>query len=556
MKNKTHYFFVLLALLMSACSGDLMNPIPLIGINPGFSKSGFTNASIISQNDSDVYQMIYNRVYGISRELTMSLVIDEAALAKYNQENNTAYKLLPAQYYTMPSSVHFGVKSKNADFNVIFNSKAIYEFAGSVEAASDYVVPIKAVTDQKTGVDIDESKNLVLLHVNMLPSTISTVIPSAAIDLFFAKGSDSKEQVTLEGAMNFSGIDETAISAVVDKEAPLLVNSTDYTLLPDANYSFGGASLNESGHVVIKGEINGTGLSEGVRYLLPCRLKSSDPDYVIDQTEPVYYTVTVADLKVTVTNASTTKAVAAYTSLSTLTGSVGVTSNVIIGKDLTINFKYDPSLIAGFNSRNGTDYLTLPQGSVEMTNSKIAKGQKEGAVSYRINTSSLTLADKKHYLVPLVLQKSDLELGSVSGSDVIYLDVTKTLAGEYNLQVIVNQRTRNIKNTIWEASACQRAGEAGWDAAIAKAQYGFGGDDDWYAVLFSVTNEDMPGKANCKKIEIFTFLELLTETGGTNKVTENNSYFNTVTGEVYIDCNLFESWFNATYKETYSFTRK
>ena len=221
---------------------------------------------------------------------------------------------------------------------------------------------------------------------------------------------------------------------------------------------------------------------------------------------------------------------------------------------MSVHFNYDPALIASFNTKTGGNYLTLPEGAVNITEGKVAAGTKSADIQFSIDIESLPLSTTDHYLVPFVIAPEVLEMGAVSGPEVIYFDVTKSLVGTYSLEVIKNERVRNIGNTIWNASDCQRAGDAAWDAAIAQAQYGFGGDGDWYAVLFSVTDEDMPGKENCKKIEIYTFLELIESTGGSNNVTENHSYFNTVTGEVYIDCFVYESWFDASYKETYSFT--
>lgn len=552
MKMK-HYFLAILALLMSAC-GDLMNPIPTIDINPAFSNSGFTNATIVSQNESDTYKMTYARVNGISRELTMNLTVDENALSKYNQENNTDYKLLPSDCYTMPTNAKFEVKSKNANFDITIYSKKLYEAAGSIDAASKYVLPLKGITDEKDGVDANENKNTVLLHINMLASTVTPDIPESPVNLYFAKGSEAQEEITIEAALNFTGIDANLISVKVDDKAPLL-ESGEYSLLPAANYSFGKATVASDGGISIKGKINAIGLSDENKYILPCYFYSSDPKYAIKQDSPIYYSVNVADLEVSITDASATKAKEAYSSIASISGSVNVTINTMIGSDLSINFSYDPSLISAFNTKNNQNYLTLPEGSVEITNGKIEAGNKAINIPYKLDISKLTLADGKHYLVPLVIQEEDLEMGAVTGSKVIYLDVTKTLVGEYNREVIVNQRTRNVGNTIWEASKCQRAGDAAWDAVIATAQYGFGGDGDWYAVLFSVTGEDMTGMANCKKIKILTFLELI-EGEGSNKVTENKSYFNTVTGEVYIDCYVYESWFAKSYKETYSFKRK
>nr|WP_321357662.1 DUF1735 domain-containing protein [uncultured Draconibacterium sp.] len=552
MKIKKIYYLLLMVFVFGACNEELMNSIPLVEINPGFSSPGFNDVSLVSLNESKSYDVVYKRVYGISRELTMDLTVDVGVLDVYNQENGTNLKLLSEEFYTIPTSISFGEKEKTTTFSITLFPKKIYEKAGSVEEASTYVIPIKASTPEKEGVDYVESENILLLHVNMLASTI-TVEPQDPINLYFAKGSEIKESFSIEGTLNFESANEVAVSVVVDDQAVLL-NSGDYTLLPEANYSFSAGMVNDYGFVVIPGEINALGLSDTLTYLLPCLLNSTNPDYVIEQDQPVYYVVNISDLKISITNGSETAPVPVSSSISTLSGAINVAANTLASTDLSINFNYDPSLITAFNTLNGENYQTLPEGVVSITNGKIDKNTKSVDIQYSIDLSDLALSTTDHYLVPLVIAPEDFEIGSLDGSSVIYLDVTKSLVGTYDLNIIKNERTRNIGNTIWLASECQRAGDENWDAAIAQAQYGFGGDGDWYAVLFSVTDEDMPGKENCKKIEMYSFLELIESTGGTNNVTQNQSYFNTATGEVYIDCFVYESWFETSYKETYSFT--
>lgn len=553
MKKKIYFLFLILLPLLGSSCGDVMNPTPLIDINPKFDNAGFISTTIISQNESDVYNVKYSRDYGISRELTMTLTVDETALAEYNQENGTDYKLLASEFYSMPSDVKFEVKSKDASFDVTIYSKKLFESAGSIESATKYVIPVKATTDVEKGVDAKQESNTILIHINMGASTITPSVPNDPINIYFVVDTDITEEVSLQGMMNFSGVDKSKISITIDENDPKL-SSGDFELLPNTNYSFQTADVSGS-NISVSGAINSKDLQENVTYLLPCYFHSSDAKYVVNQSSAIYYQINISDLKISIKDADKGEPVAAYSSIATIEGNVEVSTNtMVIGEELIVNFTYEPTLIDQYNTDNNTAYLTLPDGVVEITNSSIQDGAKDAKVGYKIDISSLTLSDGKHYLVPLAIDKEALGLALVEGPDVIYLDVTKTLVGEYNLDVIVNQRTRNIQNTVWYAKDNQR-GEA-WDEVANLAQYGFGGDGDYYAVLFSVTDEDMPDKANCKKIELFTFLELIVPYGGSNDVLNNKSYFNTVTGEIYIDCTVFESWFEENYKETYSFTRK
>ncbi len=552
MKSKIYYLLFAICML-SACNSDLMNPIPLIEINPGFKSPGYQQVELVSLNNSENYSINYKRVYGISRELTMSLAEDESVLNDYNTTNGTDYKLLTSDYYSAPSSVTFDVKSNSVDLDVEIESNKIFEMAGSVEEASKYVIPLKASTTETKGVDVVAEDNFILLHVNMIPST-ATVAAQETVSLAFTKDSEIKETYSIEGVLNFSNIDPSTISLLVDENDPLAA-SDDYTLLPADNYTVASTQYNaDENKVIIEGEISALGLSETQTYILPCRLQSSNADCIIQQEEAVYYVINISDLKVSITDASTTETVKIASAINTFNGSLNVTTNTIVSSDLSINFSYDPSLIAAFNSANNKTYQTLPEGTVSITNSTMSSGTKSTDIPYSIDLSGVAIDNNVQYLVPFVLNDGDFEMGNMEGTNTIYIALTKSLEGTYNLNIIDQGRGRNVVNEIMPASKCQRAGDPAWDAVIANAQYVFGADGGYYSVLFSVTDEDMPGKENCKKIDIFTFLELLDFNGGTNKVSENNSYFNTVTGEIYIDCNVYESWFAQTYKETYSFT--
>lgn len=551
MKNAKHYLLALTVLLSSACSDSLMNPTPTVDINPEFSTSGFTDAAIVSLNDTDTKQITYNRTYGISRALTMQLTVNEEALKKYNAEKNTNYELLPAEFYSMPEKATFEIQSKNANFEVKFNSKKLYEKAGGVQAASNYVLPIVAIPEDKSGVDNNEEANTILLHINMAPATVSVYVPSDVITLDFVSESGATEEVAIEASINFVEFNGSYITMEVDKDASLTVDDIEYELLPEANYSFESAIKNELGEVAINGKINADDLSPTGKYILPCRVKSSNAHYVVAQSDLVYFVVNMTSLKVSITDASKKTAKPAYTHMAnTIEGNVDITLNSLIPNDLTIDLTYDPTLIDAFNTENAKTYKQLPDGAFKVESGKIAIGNRSGSFGYTIDASSLILNDG-HYLVPIVLDESAFELGEIVGSKVIYLDVARNLVGTYDLTVIANERPRRVDNEIWLSSEC---GRGDWpDEVTNKAQYGFGGDGKHYAVLFSILDEDMPGKANCKKIDIYTFLELLVEDGGGNKVTDNNSYYNTTTGEVYIDCKLYEGWCDGTFKETYSF---
>lgn len=555
-KLKNLPFVMLLLFLLGSCSDDLMNPTSGVNFDPGLASAGFNQVAVVSLNEIETYVLEYTRKYGYSKELTMDVIVDQEILTAYNAEKGTSYKLLPAEYYNLPNSVSFEEKSNSTTITVEIYSKKLFEMAGSVEEASTYALPVKITANNLDGIDYDEEVNTALLAVNMSPVTVSVNVPEEMVKLEYVQNSGAVEEIQIVADVNFSGLEAKYLSVVIDTEADLTVGGVDYTLLPEANYTFEEAYVNSFGEVVFNGKINADNLSEDNIYILPAKVQSSNPLYVIDQDEYVYIVVELTELRVTIVGASTTAIFPAYTSRNSYSGSFVVELNSMLGDDLTVNFYYDPSLIDEFNSRNGTSYGVIPDGAFSFDNKKVPVGEKSVEIPFTADLTNIPLGINKGCLVPLVLAEEDLELGYVDGSKVIYVYVSKNLIGEYDLNIIANERTRNITNRIFDAKECVRSGDD-WDAAKAMAEYGFGGDGEHYAVLFSVLDEEVSGKPGCLKIEIYTFLELLDITGGSNKVMDNNSYYNTDTGEIYIDCRLHESWIEgSSLKETYSFTLK
>mgnify|MGYP001398908264 CR=1 FL=1 len=557
MKKKEFLLLMLTVFVMNAC-GDLTNNLPVIEIDPVFKTSGFVDVDVISLNEKETHLVSYSRIYGISRALTMNLTVDESALTSYNAENNKNYVLLPNEYYKIPDNVTFEIKEKNADFEIEISSKKLYQASGTLEAAGKYVLPIRAIATEQSGVKMDDASNTILLHVNMLPATVDVYVPSEMTKLEFVANSGSEEYATITCTQNFEGADPLKVSVEAEKSANLLIGGVQYTLLPDDNYRFHEGVINVHGEIELGVSINANNLSDEFKYILPCRVKTSSNDYHIDQYDLIYYVVEVTDLRVSVVDASEAKSKKAYSGTNVFKGLIDVNINSIINDDISVEFVYDASLVDHFNTANRKDFKVLPNENITITGGKINAGAKGVKIPFEVQLSSLTLNDGVHYLVPFVLQEDKLELGSISGSGVIYFDVAKTLEGEYTVAIIENGRVRSgVGNKIWPASECARAGDAAWDAVIENAQYGFVSDTSWdgYCTLFSVTDEDVSGMPNCKKVILHTFLELIVENGGSNEVRDNNSYFNTETGEIYIDCRVYESWFEQAYREVYSFKK-
>lgn len=559
MKHIKYFLITCLALIAYSCevsyNDDFLDPSKSYGtardIDPKFENNNLVDVTQIFIYESFEHSVTYKRTYGISRELEMTLNVDEKVLVNYNTLFETQYKMLPAEYYTMPGSVAFGEKTSSAKFKVTFYPEKLVKAVGLAEA-SNYVLPLRGIPTTDEGVVADSASNVTLLHVRMLEPIATVNIPNAPAKLDFVLDSGFDEEVTITSDLNFTGFDKSLLTVTgkqEDVDAYNAANGTAYKLLPAANYQFNDMTADSQNLLTINGKINANGLDDTFQYLLPCKLSSSV--YTIDQVAPVYFIVSITELFVSISNGG--KVVPNYSnSLKSLTGNITVNLNSIVNDDINTNFVYDPSLVEAYNSANGTSYKVLDAGKVTINDAKIAGGTKSVNVPYTLNVEGLVV--ETHYLLPFVLQTEDILLGSVTGSTVIYIDYTKSLLGEYNLDKIATSRPRGTQSIIWPASQSTRGADPLWATAISKAQYGLGADGDYYAILFKVTDEDFTGMPGCKKIEIFTFLEAIESFGGSNKVSDNKSYYNSNTGEIRIDFLGFESWNQLEGRETYSLT--
>jgi hypothetical protein len=558
MKNIKHLFAALLLLpAMHACevsyNDAFIDPSADYGtardIDPKFKDSGLTDVSQIAIYESYEYTAVYQRTYGISREVKMNLSVDAEALDSYNTLFDEQYKLLPPEYYVMPGDVAFGKKQSATDFAVTFYPEKLVEKVGLNEA-SQYILPIRGIPDTDKGVVADSALNVTLLHIAMSEPIVTVQIPPTHEQLDFVKDSGFDEHVVIAAQLNFTGFDRSLLSvggSQDDVDAYNAANGTDYKLLPADNYLFDEMTVDAQDRLTINGKINANGLDDSFAYLLPCRLSS--PVYTGIQSAPVYFVVNITELFVSVANGG--KVVPNYSNkLKTLTDYLTVNLNSIVGMDINTHFVYDPSLVTPYNTEHGTAYHTLDAERVTIDEAFIPGGTKTVSIPYVLNVEGLSV--EEHYLLPFVLQTGDILFGSVTGSPIVYVDYAKSLLGDYTLEVLATSRTRNVQNVVWPASQCTRGADPLWATAMSNAQYGLGADGDYYSILFKVTDRDVAGKPGCKQIEIFTFLEAIADYGGNNKVTDNQSYYDSTTGRIFIDFDGYESWNQLEGRETYS----
>ena len=137
------------------------DPIVIIP-NPELSMTGVQAVNTISIYDEQETVINVARTAGLSKEMNMSVVVDEALVAEYNAQNGTSFEVLPSQYYTLPSEVVLAKDSLNVDFIVVTKPAAMVSGLG-IDEASDYLLPLR-IESPKTGIDSKQDLITVLLR--------------------------------------------------------------------------------------------------------------------------------------------------------------------------------------------------------------------------------------------------------------------------------------------------------------------------------------------------------------------------------------------------------
>ncbi len=85
-------------------------------------KSGFVEEDIFTDNSPYHFYVVKSGITGM--EAAVELVIDEEPMLIYNYNNNTNYKMLPEDTYTIESSViNFGPNDYKKSFPIVFNTE-------------------------------------------------------------------------------------------------------------------------------------------------------------------------------------------------------------------------------------------------------------------------------------------------------------------------------------------------------------------------------------------------------------------------------------------------
>lgn len=91
--------------------------------------------------------------------------VDESALAEYNQFNGTNYEILPADSYSLNTTVSFENGKTTAPVNIVVDKSRINY--------GTYILPLTIEQISKAEFKVDEERKTVLLAISFIPPSIA-----------------------------------------------------------------------------------------------------------------------------------------------------------------------------------------------------------------------------------------------------------------------------------------------------------------------------------------------------------------------------------------------
>ena len=216
--------------VMFACEAEL-SPIT-IKPDPVFDKTGLYTVNTISIYDEQETVVNISRIYGLSKELDLTIGVDETLLTEYNNLNGTNYQLMPAEYYDFPSAIKLNKTDKVVELPVVIKPKALA--AKGISTANNYVLPLSL---NASSVEVEDKGDAaqVLLIPNIVKPTFTVKVPEENFSLSFIRDVLLPQTVEIEATSNFTTIDANMVTYEADATAVEVyndANDVDYKLLP------------------------------------------------------------------------------------------------------------------------------------------------------------------------------------------------------------------------------------------------------------------------------------------------------------------------------------
>lgn len=504
--------------------------------------SGMVNVSSITIYQNDVYTVNMTRTEGLSRAASFDVAIDEALIKEYNELNGASLKLMPESCYTIETTeLAFPEKAKSTGFPVRFKPSAIVAMAGSAAAAENYVIPI--VCTPKDAVNSTDKYLNTMIYFSFEEPTVTVDAPAAMQSLSFIKGVPVERKLELAGTANFTTL-ETARLTVNASQAMVneynAKNGTDYELLPARFYS------------VDQGTFDIETLS--FRYTITFAASEADPDktfllplnvvsstYKVVQGNMFYVKVNAQEIQLTV---SDTDRYAAATTLAHEVD-IDVRLNGMLVNDFTVEFTYDPSLVAAYNSAHGKSYKQFDASKVKIEPVALEAGRVKVTAKAVVDMSDEPFESGNEYLLPFVLNKSHLPQGTVMMTDnVVYLRLKRTLYGRWSN---LNSGDNNYLSKVagidgWQNDNYMRSTTLPSDTNIGGVAFPY--KNCYYTwstgYHWRICDENYNGDPKKRKVQMVSKVcQYSDESYQMAQMIDRGSYFDMETGRVFFDVQYY-----------------
>lgn len=478
---------------LTACEVDY----PEVNIKPDpiFQNSGMQTINTISIYDKVVTPVNVTRTAGVSKQVELTLTVDEALLEEYNTLYGTSYELLGEQYYEVPATVDFASLTKETEFALTIHPSALVKAEGLTKA-NNKVLPVR-ISDTSIPTEDLGSQMTLLLHPNIVVPRVEVDVPKENTVLQFIASVHFAQSIEISAAANFTTLDVKALSfAPVESEVAVYnaANGTAYKYLEPRFYTvaedvFDAETQMLTSAISFKGyELeSATGYEEGDTFLLPLQLKSSS--YEIVQKNTIFVVVELSELRAWLANGGRT------VTSSTGKGSVTVQMNSPINEPQPIDLKYEPSKVAAYNAANGTSYGTLSSMFTPVTfESVIPVGEQSGKVNYVIDIKEMEY-DNGTFVAPLSINPDVMLYDPIvdESRETVYVLIHKTLKGSYEKEIWGEEKgNRVLKPAIFVAGEDNYAESRN---TTAKQKYIMNYNQTWSGglIYFNITDRTVEG---------------------------------------------------------------
>ena len=517
--------------VMFACEAEL-SPIT-IKPDPVFDKTGLYTVNTISIYDEQETVVNISRIYGLSKELDLTIGVDETLLTEYNNLNGTNSQLMPAEYYDFPSAIKLNKTDKVVELPVVIKPKALA--AKGISTANNYVLPLSL---NASSVEVEDKGDAaqVLLIPNIVKPTFTVKVPEENFSLSFIRDVLLPQTVEIEATSNFTTIDANMVTYEADATAVEVyndANDVDYKLLPSEYYKVNTGVLDPE-TMNYKTSITFTcGKMESDDIFLLPLVMASDV-YQIQQKEPIYVLAQLNTLKMWVTGADQVVVNKSGN------GKISVEMNAPISNDQPVKLTVDNSLVESYNAANNTSFIPFDPSEVSVSTEAITAGEKKVDVSYQVDLTFMPFDGTGSYLLALVLDESELFTGTKVESGVIYIQPFRTLAGDYEKEIWGEEKNDRIT-----APAIYLAGENGWPASQNEKahKYCINYNNKWSGgvIHFNILDESVEGYPDRKKLGDFIDRANENYGRGHDQVIDNGSWVDMKTGVVHFDLKVVDT---------------